>query len=202
MHPAVPGREALGTSLRSNRVDRLQTDDVFACDGHVSRLRRACTPPSWSPRSMPAFRSSWIRCSNTAALRFAPLLSVTAMYRAGGASAGRRVAAGSRGSVPKLWPRSATTAAVRNTAVGETFSRGAPNTGAIARPIHQESPVDAMYLPRRSAGARSATSGISKVVWKHSPTPTRIAATNKVGCASGCRIDLGWFQQPHVVVVP
>ena len=37
MYPAVPRRKALGTSLRSERVDRLQTDDVFACGGHVSR---------------------------------------------------------------------------------------------------------------------------------------------------------------------
>jgi hypothetical protein len=53
MYPAVPRRKALGTSLRSERVDRLQTDDVFACGGHVSR---DYVPPSHlaSPTPWPA----------------------------------------------------------------------------------------------------------------------------------------------------
>jgi DNA-binding transcriptional MocR family regulator len=48
-----------------------------------------------------------------------------------------------------------------------------PSPGAIARPIHQENAIDAMYRPRRDCGARSATSGISAVVWKHSPASGR-----------------------------
>jgi hypothetical protein len=55
MYPAVPRRKALGTSLRSERVDRLQTEDVFACGGHVSR---DYVPPSHaaSPTPWPAAR--------------------------------------------------------------------------------------------------------------------------------------------------
>jgi hypothetical protein len=48
--------------------------------------------------------------------------------------------------------------------------------GASARPIHQDRPIAAMYRPRSAAGAMSATSGISAVVWKHSPIPRAIAA--------------------------
>ncbi len=53
MYPAVPRRKALGTSLRSDRVDRLQTDDVFACGGHVSRDYVA---PSHAASSTPCRR--------------------------------------------------------------------------------------------------------------------------------------------------
>jgi hypothetical protein len=51
VYPAVPRRKALGTSLRSERVDRLQTDDVFACGGHVSR--------DYVPPSHAAFPTPW-----------------------------------------------------------------------------------------------------------------------------------------------
>lgn len=70
MYPAVPRRKALGTSLRSERVDRLQTDDVFACGGHVSRdyfrLRM------WRPRllaspSAPVVWTSLARTTTTTA---------------------------------------------------------------------------------------------------------------------------------------
>ena len=66
-------------------------------------------------------------------------------------------------------------------AAGAALSSCVPSVGAIARPIHQENPIDAMYRPRRPAGARSATSGISAVVCRHSPTPTTADATISSG---------------------
>jgi hypothetical protein len=141
MYPAVPRRKALGTSLRSERVDRLQTDDVFACGGHVSRdyfrlrmwrprlpghplragrldepgrnhdyhgnvLKQDASPSE--PGSVHDQRRTVgvvRRLPRSAPLiRFAALLSATGKCRAGAASAGRRVAAAARGSVPKRWP--------------------------------------------------------------------------------------------------
>lgn len=92
----------------------------------------------------------------------------------------RTAAAGSlRSSVSaETAAAAAATAAARNVASGERPSSWAPSVGAIARPAHQESPIDAMYRPRSPGGARSAASGISAVVWKHSPAP---AATDYPG---------------------
>jgi len=75
----------------------------------------------------------------------------------------------------------ATPAAAMKVAAGAALSSCAPSVGAIARPIHQENPIDAMYRPRKLAGARSATRGISAVVWRHSPTPTAMHATISSG---------------------
>jgi hypothetical protein len=71
MYPAVPRRKALGTSLRSERVDRLQTDDVFACAGHVSettfrlRMRRPRIPGQ-------PLRAVWTSMARTTTTTAAP----------------------------------------------------------------------------------------------------------------------------------
>ncbi len=75
----------------------------------------------------------------------------------------------------------ATPAAAMNVAVGAAPRNCVPSVGAIARPIHQENPIDAMYRPRSLAGARSATSGITAVVCRHSPSPTAMDAAISSG---------------------
>jgi hypothetical protein len=78
---------------------------------------------------------------------------------------------------------SATPAATPNAAVGDRLSSAAPPVGAAASPIQKHSPATAMYLPRRWAGASSATSGVSAVVCRHSPTPATITATIRTAYA-------------------
>jgi hypothetical protein len=59
-----------------------------------------------------------------------------------------------------------------------------PPVGAAARPIQKQNPVTAMYRPRRWAGASSATSGVSAVVCRHSPTPAAITAVTRIAYAA------------------
>ena len=79
---------------------------------------------------------------------------------------------------------SARPAATPNAAVGDTPSSAVPPVGAAASPIQKHSPIAAMYRPRRSTGASSATSGVSAVVCRHSPTPAAITAVNSTATAT------------------